>query len=57
MAKATQTTPSGATLTFSGLTDLGYKQAGISDSLAVAAQYAIDKIADFPETISPEAKA
>jgi hypothetical protein len=57
MAKAVQTTPSGATLTFSGLTDLGYKQAGISDSLAVAAQYAIDKIADFPETISPEAKA
>jgi hypothetical protein len=57
MAKAVQTTQSGETLTFSGLTDLGYKQAGISDSLAVAAQYAIDKIADFPESISPEAKA
>jgi len=57
MAKAKTTIQSGETLTFTGLTDLGYKQAGISDSLAVSAQYAMDNIADFPETISAEAKA
>jgi hypothetical protein len=57
MAKKPSTTQTGETLSINGLTDLGYKQAGISDSLAHAAQYAIDNIADFPETISPEAKA
>lgn len=57
MAKATQTIPSGATLTFSGLTDLGYKQAKIGDSLTQTAQYALEKISGFPEEISPEAKA
>ena len=57
MAQKAKTIQTGETLSINGLTDLGYKQAGISDSLAVAAQYAIDNIADFPETISAEAKA
>ena len=57
MAKATQTTPSGATLTFSSIADLGYKQAKIGDSLTQTAQYALEKISGFPEEISPEAKS
>lgn len=57
MVQKAKTTQSGETLTFSGLTDLGYKQAGISDSLAVTAQYAIENISGFPESISPEARA
>jgi hypothetical protein len=57
MVQKAKTTQSGETLTFSGLTDLGYKQAGISDSLAVTAQYAIEHISGFPESISPEARA
>jgi hypothetical protein len=56
MAKAVQTTQSGETLTFSGLTDLGYKQAKIGDSLSATAKYALEKISGFPEEISQEAK-
>ena len=57
MAKATSTIQSGETLTFSSLTDLGYKQAKIGDSLIQTAKYALEKISGFPEEISPEAKA
>ena len=57
MAKATQTIQSGETLTFSSLTDLGYKQARIGDSLVQTAKYALEKISGFPEEISHEAKA
>jgi hypothetical protein len=57
MAKATSTIQSGETLTFTGLSDLGYKQAKIGDSLIQTAKYALEKISGFPEEISPEAKA
>lgn len=56
MAKSMPTILSGGTLTFSGLSDLGYKQAAIGDSLVQTAKYALEKIAGFPEEISPEAK-
>jgi hypothetical protein len=55
MAKAVSTIQSGETLTFSGLSDLGYKQAKIGDSLIQTAKYALEKISGFPEEISPEA--
>ena len=57
MAKAAHTIQSGETLTFSGLSDLGYKQAKIGDSLTQTAKYALEKISGFPEEISPEAKS
>ena len=57
MAKPAATTQSGATLTFSSIADLGYKQAQTSDSLTSQAQYALDKITGFPDSISDEAKS
>ena len=43
--------------TFTSLKDLGYQQAKTGDALEGQAQYAIDKIAGFPEDVSAEARA
>jgi len=43
--------------TISSLRDLGYKQAQAGDVVESMAQWAIDHIAGFPETTSPEAKS
>ena len=42
---------------FSSLKDMGYKQAGASDTLEAMARYAMGKIVDFPNNIPDEAKA
>jgi len=42
---------------FVSLTDLGYKQAGNSDTLRSMARYALDKIVGFPEEINETDKA
>ena len=42
---------------FHSLKDLGYKQAGASDSLESMAKYALSKIVDFPQSIDDESKA
>lgn len=57
MAKATQTSQSGETLTFTSIADLGYKQAKTSDMLREQAKWALSNIAGFPEDITLEAKA
>jgi hypothetical protein len=57
MAKPAVTTQSGATLSFTSIADLGYKQAQTSDSLTSQAQWALENIAGFPSDITLEAKA
>ena len=57
MAKSALTTQSGATLTFTSIADLGYKQAQTSDSLTTQAQWALENITGFPSDITLEAKA
>lgn len=42
---------------FTSVKDLGYKQAGTSDSLSKQAAYALDKIPGFPKDITAESKA
>ena len=42
---------------FHSLKDMGYKQAGASDSLEAMARYALSVIPDFPQSINDEAKA
>ena len=42
---------------FQSLKDMGYKQAGASDTLEAMARYALTKIVDFPQSIDDESKA
>lgn len=46
-----------ATNEFQSLKDMGYKQAGASDTLEAMARYALTKIVDFPQSIDDESKA
>ena len=57
MAKNASTIQSGETLTFSSIADLGYAQAKTGDSLAIQAQWALDKIAGFPDNFTDECRA
>ena len=41
---------------FQSLKDMGYKQAGASDSLEAMAKYALSKIVDFPQSIDDDSK-
>ena len=41
---------------FHSLKDMGYKQAGASDSLEAMAKYALSKIVDFPQSIDDDSK-
>lgn len=42
---------------FHSLKDMGYQQAGASDTLEAMARYALSKIVDFPQSIDDESKA
>ena len=42
---------------FHSLKDMGYQQAGTSDTLEAMARYALGKIVDFPQSIDDESKA
>ena len=42
---------------FKSLRDMGYQQAAVGDTLSELAQYAIDKIAGFPNEVPSEAKS
>ena len=42
---------------FQSLKDMGYQQAGASDTLEAMARYALNKIVDFPQSIDDESKA
>ena len=57
MAKNASTIQSGETLTFSSIADLGYAQAKTGDSLSIQAQWALDKIAGFPDNFTDECRA
>lgn len=57
MAKSASTNQTGATLSFTSIADLGYKQAQTSDSLTSQAQWALENIVGFPTDITLEAKA
>ena len=58
MAKAVSPASNDAvSTTFTSVKDLGYKQAGTSDTLSKQAAWALEKIAGFPKEISSEAKA
>ena len=57
MAKNAATNQTGATLSFTSIADLGYKQAQTSDSLTSQAQWALEHIVGFPTDITLEAKA
>ena len=57
MAKNASTIQSGETLTFSSIADLGYAQAKTGDSLAIQAQWALDKITGFPDNFTDECRA
>jgi hypothetical protein len=44
-------------MTYTSLKDMGYQQAKTTDALEDQAQYALDKIAGFPDEVSTEARA
>jgi hypothetical protein len=54
--KTTKVAESAAQTSFTSLKDSAYQQAGANQTLESVARYAIEKIAGFPETVSPEAK-
>ena len=54
MAKAT--TAASTAVSFSSLKDGAYRQASATQTIESVAQYCLDTVAGFPESVSPEAK-